>query len=386
MKRDPASFFASCRKGLIVALLVTNLSGCASNSSNLAPGHAVLYPLGVITVPIWVPVLFTYGTISYAIGQAAREKEDRIYSNAGQVQELLVQKARAYLKTSCEQDERLFIKPGITLGEDNKLLILRRDDAPLPLLKTAPKEAAPAALIKYRTFHYNEFRFQSTRRFREIQYGYGIPWDDDATLDAAWDVFPSSAAEEPKFFIETGKGKYIQRASYSFWKQAGLREQVFKDSPQMQEWRLEKGRYYLSEADFFQKYGNPWDDSLFDLPVDAPDARYALLVEDISTLEDRTHWVARGRLRLIEQESGEVVAEYVGFAANLGPGMQAKSPSRRWEDDTESGYWNEIESGGYWTETIWVPTGVTELCPNAAENPRMIVRSFLQKILDAKQP
>ena len=364
MKRALTDFFLSCRKWLVVALLVTNLNGCASFSGDDAALALFLY-----TAPIWVPPYLVYeatvGNIKRASEQAAAEKTVRINSNALPIQESLVQKARAYLKTACEQDERLFIKPGITLGEDNKILILRREDAPLPLLKTAPKEAVPDAFIKYRSFHRDEFRFQSTRRFREIQYGYSIPWDDNDTLDAAWDVFPESTATERQFFIETGKGKYIQRASKAVWEQAGLGKRVINESPTLERYR---GRYY-TPAERYE------DDSekIYDLPVDAPpSAKYALSIEDISTLEDRAHWVARGRLALIERESGEVVAEYVGFAANLEPGWQAKSPSRRWRNDYT------LSPGRYEI--------VTELCPNAAEKPWWIVHRFLQKILAAKQP
>jgi hypothetical protein len=379
MKRNPTDFFLPCRKWLVVALLAVNLSGCA----NLDGWDG--FALAVYTAPIWFPPYLvydnTFGAIRRASKQAAREKEYRIHSNAGQTQELLVQKARAYLKTACEQNERLFIKPGITLGEDNKILILRREDAPLPLLETAPKEATPDGILEYRGYHYKESRKESERMFREIQYGYGIPWDDDDTLYVAWKAFPESTATERQFFIETGKGKYIQRASKAFWEQAGLGERIIKESPTLEEAR--SSPYYTAAASY--KYDS--EQKTYDLPVYAPpSAKYALSIEDISTLEDRAHWVARGRLRLTERESREAVAEYVGFAANLGPGMQAKSPFRRWEDGTRSGYWNNIDTGGYWKETIWVPTGVTELCPNAAEKPWWIVRSFLQKILDAKSP
>ena len=376
MKRDPASFFASCRKGLIVALLVTNLSGCAIFDDGYAAMGFIVWtaPISVpIMITIGVPVLIIAGAISAVEDSIEAARSAKVY-NAAQAQKPLVQKARAYLKTACEQDERLFIKPGITLGEDNKILILRREDAPLPLLKTAPKEAAPAALIKFRTSYRDEFRFQSTRRFREIQYGYSIPWDDRYTLRAAWKAFPESTAAERKFFIETGKGKYIQRASKAFWEQAGLGERVIKESPTFEYW-FEPGDPRPAYPLLYNAsiYKDASEQRPFDLPIDAPPStKYALSIEDISTLEDRAHWVARGRLRLIERESGETVAEYVGFAANLNPGWQTKSPSRRWDN--------------YYRESASQYKIVTELCPNAAKEPDEIVRSFLQKILDAKSP
>jgi hypothetical protein len=380
MKRALTDFFPPCRKWLIVALITMNLSGCAV-LDRVSPDAAIFW--GIVTAPIWMPPFVVYDVTFVAIGraigpseQAIAEKTARIKSNALPIQESLVQKARAYLKTACEQDERLIIKPGITLGEDNKILILRRGDAPLPLLnkilslhrenallpllKTAPKETAPDALIKYRSSSHDEFRFQSTRRFREIQYGYGIPWDDDSMLYAAWYAFPASAVPEQQFFIKTEQrfietgGKYFQLASKAYFERAGLGEWVIKDLKD----KYAKSKFAMSPA----TYETASERRPFELPIDAPPStKYALSIEDISTLEDRAHWVARGRLALIERESGEAVAEYVGFAANLEPGMQGESSIRRWDDPTE-------------------------LCPNAAEKPRMIVRSFLQKILDAKQP
>jgi hypothetical protein len=42
-------------------------------------------------------------------------------------------------------------------------------------------------------------------------------------------------------------------------------------------------------------------------------------VRDTSTVEDRGHWVARVQLQLFDRRRGTLVAEYVGFGANLLP-------------------------------------------------------------------
>lgn len=54
-------------------------------------------------------------------------------------------------------------------------------------------------------------------------------------------------------------------------------------------------------------------------PVRESTARYLLTVQDASTAEDRSHWVARVQLRLFDRRRGTLVAEYVGFGANLLP-------------------------------------------------------------------
>ena len=50
-------------------------------------------------------------------------------------------------------------------------------------------------------------------------------------------------------------------------------------------------------------------------------ARYVLTLTDVSTRDDRAHWLARGRMRLVDRRGGQVVAEYVGLSANQVPGF-----------------------------------------------------------------
>ncbi|MDR1850338.1 MAG: hypothetical protein LBQ75_09890 [Zoogloeaceae bacterium] len=303
MKRGLTDFFSSYRKRFVVALIAVNLSGCAvvggeGGQSGFVGPHIIIPYLAaaVVVTPIVIPIM---------AGQTVVEKTERKKQEAVKA---LAPQVRDYLKTACEKDERLFIKSGIDLNE-GILVLNNRGNALLPLLELAPKEVY----------------------FKEIQYGYAIPWDDDNSLEKTWwwavDKEPPSEALEQKFFIETGKGKYIQRARKAFWEQAGLRERVLKDSLQAKAWR-DKG---WSKAKILEEY-EVYTSGLtrFDLPVDAPSARYALSIEDISTLEDRAHWVARGRITLMERNTGETVAEYVGFQANLKPWEQFKTPSRHW--------------------------------------------------------
>lgn len=64
--------------------------------------------------------------------------------------------------------------------------------------------------------------------------------------------------------------------------------------------------------------------------------RYAFALDDISTRDDRAHWVARGRMRLVDGRDGHVVAEYVGFSANRMPGyLRDGNPQQPWEDTRE---------------------------------------------------
>lgn len=53
-------------------------------------------------------------------------------------------------------------------------------------------------------------------------------------------------------------------------------------------------------------------------------ARFILTIRDVSSLEDRKHWVARGDIQLADRASGKVVARYQGFVANRAPHAWAK--------------------------------------------------------------
>lgn len=65
-------------------------------------------------------------------------------------------------------------------------------------------------------------------------------------------------------------------------------------------------------------------------PVDDLKSTYKLEMRDVSTLEDREHWAARGRISLTRRSDKALVAEYVGLAA-----------SHSWEP-TSGGWWERV--------------------------------------------
>ena len=100
-------------------------------------------------------------------------------------------------------------------------------------------------------------------------------------------------------------------------------------------WWLSPGQEAIvpqSKQELERRLANMPDQNNFWLtqPITTSTARYVLSVTDISTLEDRKHWVARGRLRLVHKGSGQAVAEYIGFVANLGPAYSLRN-SYAWE-------------------------------------------------------
>ncbi len=281
-----------------------------------------------------------------------RKAEEQLERNALQAQERLIQEARDYLQTTCDKAERIFIKSDIALNEGILISHDRREHALLPLPETAPTESVPAEIIRYRMAHNDENREESIRVLREIQYGYSIPWSGDDMLEETWSALASPTAERQKFFVEVEsaavmdtKEKYLRRASRTFWEQEGSRERVLRDSLKAKTLRDKK----VSEADILRDYEATPTWKHFDVPVDTSRATYAFLAEDISTFEDRAHWVARGRLRLVRRDTEEVVAEYIGFSANVAPVVKEAS----YADSSET---SASSKNRYWE--------ATEMCPN----------------------
>lgn len=55
-------------------------------------------------------------------------------------------------------------------------------------------------------------------------------------------------------------------------------------------------------------------------PIERFGARYGVTWDDISTREDREHWIAGGRLQVIDLQTNEVIAERVGYMMDRGLG------------------------------------------------------------------
>lgn len=58
-------------------------------------------------------------------------------------------------------------------------------------------------------------------------------------------------------------------------------------------------------------------------PIAQFDARYGIAWDDISTREDRQHWIAGSSLKVIDLQANEVIAERVGYMIDRGQGSQA---------------------------------------------------------------
>lgn len=68
-----------------------------------------------------------------------------------------------------------------------------------------------------------------------------------------------------------------------------------------------------------------YDFALERQPIETFTARYGITWDDISTQEDRQHWIAGGSLKVIDLKTAEVIAERVGFMIDRGQGDKSGS-------------------------------------------------------------
>jgi hypothetical protein len=68
---------------------------------------------------------------------------------------------------------------------------------------------------------------------------------------------------------------------------------------------------------------NVYGFGLDEQPIGAYTARYGITWDDLSTREDREHWIAGSSLKVIDLQSNEVMAERIGYMVDRGQGSEA---------------------------------------------------------------
>lgn len=123
-------------------------------------------------------------------------------------------------------------------------------------------------------------------------------------------------------------------------------------------------RFHLVPNGEIDQYGNPIH-KVGSESASVRQSRYGYTWDDISTKEDRHYWVAGGRLRVVDLETGEVVAERVGYVIeryfgvssgtfNPAPWRNARQcpiristfSGKREFISTALGTWNELQPQG----------------------------------------
>jgi hypothetical protein len=59
------------------------------------------------------------------------------------------------------------------------------------------------------------------------------------------------------------------------------------------------------------------------VPATGPSPRYGVTYDDISTRQEREHWIAGSSLRVVDLQTGEVIAERIGYLMDEGLGSRA---------------------------------------------------------------
>src|SRR5690606_31555995 len=59
------------------------------------------------------------------------------------------------------------------------------------------------------------------------------------------------------------------------------------------------------------------------VPASGTKPRYGVLFEDISSVEDRQHWIAGSSLKVIDLHTNEVMAERIGYMVDRGQGNRS---------------------------------------------------------------
>jgi hypothetical protein len=105
------------------------------------------------------------------------------------------------------------------------------------------------------------------------------------------------------------------------------------------------------------------------VPIDATQSRYGFTWEDLSTPEDRQHWVAKSRLQIIDLQNHEVIAERIGYLIewSIGMGKEMQEIQGGWSG------WAEASRGANSWKRLFCP-------PRSKETDEDWIRSVLLNV------
>lgn len=246
------------------------------------------------------------GSVWLALGWIDRQRAEELLRDANAQ---LADDAMFYLADVCRSERRLLVPLAAQVLPGSEGVVLDVDPTARLMLPDAP---SPLSGAPHEPGGPQPRDAADPLRQHERQYRLPIDWFDTVV---PLDVLGAS----PFAFVEqdlrgTVRDAIVVTARKLWWDTAG-RERVQPD-------RAADLRERLARADILQP---------LQAPVLASSAHFVLRGRDISTLEDRRHWVARGQLQLIDRRDGSLLAEYVGFAAHRRPAYEpAQLPA--WRD------------------------------------------------------
>ena len=218
------------------------------------------------------------------------KKHDRLWAEYEAAQNQAHLLSDSYLQQVCDQESRLVVHKPLPAGAD--VLILANLQALSPTTKLAPDVVLTEKMLEQNNVTARSFPLLDI----EEQYVTALDWFPEHNMESTVAKSQIRSVIYPGDQDEAQKDIFYRLARKSAWIQDGKRDFVIKEADS---WRL----------DDFNKLSD--NEFVFPIKVERQEAQYTIAIEDISTLKDREHWVARGKIEL--KDSGKVIAEYVGF-------------------------------------------------------------------------
>lgn len=229
------------------------------------------------------------------------------------------EKSVAEVQKQCEAQERFEVFKPIKVG--SSVFVNVNPEQKSPTAIEAPT-VTPTEAMKSQQKRFGESFPPSDNR---KQYVNPIIWIGNADRPEYIAEILHSDLVETNNWDPSGNWKYLRFATKQRWDKDG-------DSFHA------KG---FTETHIDERKFENWPDNKIVMPIPIWEAlaQYVFEVDDISTMDDRQHWVARGRMRLSDARTSDVLAEYVGFQSILD--RQAVCPKAK-EASSEQGQWDML--------------------------------------------
>lgn len=203
----------------------------------------------------------------------------------------------AILLDRCKTEEKLIINKTIPYG--SSIFVNLFPDKEPPTAINAPSVVPTPAMKE----QYRKYGQSFPPMYNDEQYKKLISWVETADAPESIGRLARTDLVDSRDRFKTHGKDYYRVATKQRWEKDGLSKLV--------------SAYTENYIDDYKFKNWPKDEFKMRIPIDKPNAQYILTVEDISTLEDRDNWLARGRIRLSRTRNSEVIAEYIGFQSLL---------------------------------------------------------------------
>ncbi|MBH9576418.1 hypothetical protein [Inhella proteolytica] len=224
------------------------------------------------------------------------------------------------------------------LNEEKFTLVRKIDAGSKIFLDLPPGQKSPTADSTPLTPDSEKMKNQRRR------FGYSFP--PSSTYQYHDPIAWIETANQPKVVASLAKTDFIEYRNWGFIPQSAEYGRIERLAPK-QRWLKEgledlaiaHSKKYPSSSGHHEEW--PDEDFAFPIPVPQHKSTYIFTVEDISTMEDRSLWIARGRIRLTNAATSEILAEYIGFKSLLK--SKAECPSALKDSVMYDGSWDLLK-------------------------------------------